>query len=101
MWVNVDMDLEILANIRNGQHRRRWSGNHDGALIDEVERVAVLCCEVEVVECGKGGDTECPYKGEELKLVLNIKVIGWFIEDEELRVLGEGACYEDALFLAS
>lgn len=87
---DVRADVEDLLEDFRGEHFRRFAAAHHPAVVEDVQAVAVGGGEVEVVQDGQDGDAEPADDVEDGQLVADVEVVGGFVQDEDLRLLGEG-----------
>lgn len=69
--------------------------------LEHVDLVAIVCCEIEVVQGDHSGEAEACRQRQNVELVSDVEVVGRFVHDEKVRILGERSGHENALALAA
>ena len=94
------MDAEGVQQALWGQHIKRFAQGHQAALFQNGHTITGECL-VEVVQSNHGGHRQCVDHLQDCQLVLDIQVIGRFVQQQDPRALGQGASDVHALTLAA
>ena len=101
MFIDQRFDAEHLAQQGGGQHFLWRAAGDDASVVDHVQPIAERRGQVEVVDARQGADLQALDQLQQLELIAWIEVVGRFVEDQQLRLLSQGAGENDALFFAA
>ena len=80
-----------------GQHFGGGAAGHHTAVVEHIQAVAEGRRQVEVMEAGQGRQAEGFDQPQQLQLVARVEVVGRLVEDQQRRLLHQGAGQQHAL----
>ena len=98
MFIDQCFDAEHIAQQRSAQDFFRYAAGDDTATVDHVQPVTKSRRQIEVVDARQGADVQALDQLQKLKLITRVEVVGRFVEDQQLWLLGQGAGEDDPLF---
>lgn len=101
MFIDQRFDAEHFTQQRGGQHLFWRAAGDDASVVDHVQPIAEGRGQVEVVDARQGADLQALDQLQQFELIAWIEVVGRFVEDQQLRLLSQGAGEYDALFFAA
>lgn len=101
MSVDQCFNAEHFAQQFGGQHFVRCAAGDDAPVVDHIQPIAERRGQVQVMNAGEGADVQALDQLQQLQLVARVEVVGRFVEDQQLRLLGQGAGEDHPLLFSA
>lgn len=89
MFVHQRVNAEHLTQQCAGQDVLGRAAGDDPSVFDHIQAIAERGGQVQVVNAGEGADTQAFDQLQQLQLITRVEVIGRFIKNQQLRLLGQ------------
>ena len=101
VFIDQGLYAEDVAQQRGGQDFFWCAAGDDATVIDDVESITESGGKIEVVDAGQGADVQAFDPLQQFDLKARIEVIDGLIEDQQLRLLGQGAGEDHPLLFSA